>query len=708
MTFSPIRSVRPLLISCAVVGLIAHSAAFAREVQLRFNEGSPLRLKANDASASPTQNGQSIAYFSSNQSQDNRRTLQVRLDDPVLCADFSTGVSDDRVRLRLVQTNGDIQGGNVRGFAGISNYQATSDTGGIRYAIDPSNADLAYLRVATDNLVCYGFSLDTIFANGFESALRVPSTSTGLSADATSRVPLIDVDLETTIRAQGGAALTTARPGSPLTYVITVTNNGSVTANNVQVRDYFPKRTSAAQGNSAGAAFSSGANAWSCVGSNGASCGTLGTTNDYVFVPNATIPSFGALTITVTRTLLDTPTLLDGSRFSLYAAAFTAPTEQEINVGNNPASAALVTQTNQAPNIAILSNPVRTRGDCPIGGATTCLTTITVSDDSTLPAQINVQAVSAAPSDLQIDEVSTPNSAPSERRIRFQLAPTFSGNVTINVTATDLNGASTPRPVVVVVNDPPPTISNIPDQLRDEDNGLVGPTTPLLVIGPLPFTIGGVGVDVNAVNVTASSDDTLVIPASAIALGGSGANRTITITVPRHNYNMLSTTVGNPTLITVSVANGSSVATESFDIRLIAVNDPPFLTVRGTTNFNTPTPGANQSIANWFVSQSVGPDNEVNVVPGSGVQPQIINFRSIQINNQNGPVIQDTAQTPVVGVDQTTIQVRWVTGSVPTGAACLQGTLEDSGGAVASAVSIVSVNNGTVSPCTPLVRAAAK
>jgi|GEM_PF-5875180 len=703
----------PALAALAAALLLFQGPAFAREVQLKVNNLQPIRLKLNDPSVIPSQNGQSIAYFASNAAQDNRRTLQVRLAQPFLCADFSTGVSPDRLRLRLVQSNGDIQGSDIRGFAGLQNFNAGNDSGGIRYQYDPSNPNLSFLRVATDTLVCYDFAPDSPeidFRDGFESAARTLNNAFG--DDSSERGQVAGIDISTNIRTLSGQLLSTARPGAQLDYVITVNNNGTVAANSVQVRDYFPKRTNAVNGNASGAAFDNGS--WTCTATGGASCGSSSGSN-YVFLPNASIPAFGSLRIVVSRNLSNSPALLAGTALSLQAAAFVGPSVGEIVTGNNAVSVPLTAVTNSAPTISILNNPSQTRGACPIGGGNTCLMSVTVGDDSTAPVNIGFGALSTN-LNLEIDETSAPSNAPTERRIRYKLAPTFSGQVIVNATATDANGAATTLPITVTVTDPPPTISGVANIRRDEDNGATGNSSAIMVIGPLAVTIGGAGVDVNAAQFEAISADTGVIPQSAIAVGGTGANRTVTITVPRHAFNALSPSVGEPSNITLTVRNGSASASENFNVRLIAVNDPPVLRVLAERSFTGPITNLTGSVPDWVLEKTVGAANEANPPAGSGVAAQSL-ADAVILNppQQTSPGILSTSVAPsFANSNANTLQFRWVASPQPAGAACVFAEVsevdvgQDGGPLFSQATGKIRMNGGDISCGAPPLRAASK
>jgi hypothetical protein len=65
----------------------------------------------------------------------------------------------------------------------------------------------------------------------------------------------------------------------------------------------------------------------------------------------------------------------------------------------------------------------------------------------------------------------------------------------------------------------PPSLSAIPAQTIDQDTST----------SALPFTVSDDG-GVNGVTLVVSTNDATIVPVSGIALGGSGANRTITIT----------------------------------------------------------------------------------------------------------------------------------------------------------------------------------
>jgi hypothetical protein len=109
-----------------------------------------------------------------------------------------------------------------------------------------------------------------------------------------------------------------------------------------------------------------------------------------------------------------------------------------------------------------------------------------------------------------------------------------------------------------------PTISDISDQVIDEDTST----------GPIPFTIGDQETPAGSLTLTRSSSNSTLVPISNIVFGGSGANRTVTVTPVGNRF-------GTAT-ITVTVTDGAGVsAQDTFDITVLPVNDAPVAVILG-------------------------------------------------------------------------------------------------------------------------------
>jgi Bacterial Ig domain/Malectin domain/Viral BACON domain len=112
----------------------------------------------------------------------------------------------------------------------------------------------------------------------------------------------------------------------------------------------------------------------------------------------------------------------------------------------------------------------------------------------------------------------------------------------------------------------PPTISNIADQATDEDTAK----------GPIAFTVGDAETAVGDLTLTKSSSNTALVPTANIVFGGSGSDRTVTIT-PAADQSGTAT-------ITVTVTDGGGLtAADSFTLTVNAVNDAPVADAQSVT-----------------------------------------------------------------------------------------------------------------------------
>ena len=104
----------------------------------------------------------------------------------------------------------------------------------------------------------------------------------------------------------------------------------------------------------------------------------------------------------------------------------------------------------------------------------------------------------------------------------------------------------------------PPIISDIRNQTTNEDT----PT------GAIPFTVNDNETPAANLVVTGTSSNTTLVPNGSIVFGGSGTNRTVTITPAANQY--------GSTTITVTVTDGGGLtASDTFTLTVNAVNDPP-------------------------------------------------------------------------------------------------------------------------------------
>lgn len=131
------------------------------------------------------------------------------------------------------------------------------------------------------------------------------------------------------------------------------------------------------------------------------------------------------------------------------------------------------------------------------------------------------------------------------------------GGNTITVAVTAQNG--TTKNYTIAVERAPnsaPTITAIPDTTIDEDGSV-----------SLPFTIGDTETAAGLLAVEASVGDTSLVPSANTVLGGSGTERTITLTPAPDK--------SGATTVTVRVGDGTATTSRTFNLTVNAVNDTP-------------------------------------------------------------------------------------------------------------------------------------
>jgi len=152
----------------------------------------------------------------------------------------------------------------------------------------------------------------------------------------------------------------------------------------------------------------------------------------------------------------------------------------------------------------------------------------------------------------------SPNSTGS---ISFDPPNSANGSAVVTVTVTGSGGGSISRTFTAYIrpnNNSPPTLSGLNNQTINEDG----------VAGPISFTVGDSSTAAASLTVAASSSNTNLLPATGIVLGGSGANRTLTLT-PAPNRS-------GTAAVTVSVLDSAAgFATNIIVLTVNPVNDLP-------------------------------------------------------------------------------------------------------------------------------------
>ena len=141
-------------------------------------------------------------------------------------------------------------------------------------------------------------------------------------------------------------------------------------------------------------------------------------------------------------------------------------------------------------------------------------------------------------------------------------------NTAVIASATpDPNATNNTATAVLWVN-AAPTVSLITNQIGAEDT----------LLGPIEFVIGDTESPAGLLSLSGSSADTNLIPNENIVFGGSDENRTVTI-LPATNQSGIAT-------ITLTVGDGLATAGVSFEVTVLAVNDPPALSPIGDLEGN--------------------------------------------------------------------------------------------------------------------------
>jgi hypothetical protein len=123
---------------------------------------------------------------------------------------------------------------------------------------------------------------------------------------------------------------------------------------------------------------------------------------------------------------------------------------------------------------------------------------------------------------------------------------------------------------LTTVNDAP-TISDVNSLSTNEDTAT----------GELAVTLGDAETAVADLTLSASSSNTVLVPDANIVLGGSEANRTVTVT-PASNQS------GSAT-ITLTVSDGTASSTDTFVLTVNAVNDAPTISDVNSLSTNEDT-----------------------------------------------------------------------------------------------------------------------
>lgn len=213
-----------------------------------------------------------------------------------------------------------------------------------------------------------------------------------------------------------------------------------------------------------------------------------------------------------------------------------------------------VSPVNDPPTVSDVLNQTINE-DTPLGPLN-----FTVGDVETPAASLQVTATSSNPTLVPGANIALGGSGVT-RTLTITPATNQFGSATITVLVSDgiTNATDTFVLTVNSVNDLP-TISPLGDRTVDEDTGT----------GAMAFTVGDVETPVASLTLRALSSNPSLVSTSLVTFGGSGANRTVSVTPNPDQFGTAVITV------IVTDANGGST-NRSFQLSVNNVNDPPTL-----------------------------------------------------------------------------------------------------------------------------------
>jgi hypothetical protein len=220
--------------------------------------------------------------------------------------------------------------------------------------------------------------------------------------------------------------------------------------------------------------------------------------------------------------------------------------------GNNSGSA--TTTVNGRPTISDTANQT-------IDEDTNTVLQVTIGDVETAAASLTLSATSSDQT-LVPDANIVVGGAGANRTVTLTPAPNRNGPAIITVTVRDganLSSSDTFTLTVTPVNDAP-TIDAITNQSVNANT----------TAGPFSITIDDIDNAASSLTLSGASSNQALVADAGIVFGGSGANRTITITPLANQHSQ--------TTITVTVSDGTATDSTSFVLTVAPPNTPTALT----------------------------------------------------------------------------------------------------------------------------------
>ena len=203
----------------------------------------------------------------------------------------------------------------------------------------------------------------------------------------------------------------------------------------------------------------------------------------------------------------------------------------------------------------------------------------------------------------------------SNRTVNLLPATNQVGAAAITLTVSD-GTASATSTFVLTVNaaNTPPTMSGLADQTLNEGAS----------VGPIAVTVGDAETPASNLVMNASSSNPGLVSTTNIVFGGSGANRTVTITPLPNQF--------GTGIITIAVTDtGGAGASASFRLTVNPVNHPP--TLNAIANVSINEDAGPQYVVLKGISSGAPNENQALLVTGTNNNPALITNLSINYSS---------------------------------------------------------------------------
>ena len=257
-----------------------------------------------------------------------------------------------------------------------------------------------------------------------------------------------------------------------------------------------------------------------------------------------------------------------------------------------------------------------------------------ITDPDTPLASLTLTKSSSNPTVVPTNNIVFGGSG-SNRTVTVTPAAGQLGSSTITVTVSDgANSASDNFLLTVTATNTPPTITGVGNQSTPEDT----PTA------ALPFIIGDSDTPAASLTLSSASSNTSLVPTNNIVFGGSGSNRTVTVTP--------ATNLSGSATITITVSDGALSRSTNFVLTVTPVNDPPVIS--DLTNLTIQVSNSTPALP-FTISDVETPSSSLTLAAGSS-NPTLVPTNNVVFGGSGGN--RTVTVTPTVGqTGQSTIFV---------------------------------------------------